>query len=85
MKNIELKTTDRAVRILIGSGLILFTMLSSVTPLGLFALLPLVATYPIFAGLYGYDPVTQWTGKELHAAVRHTEHLLKSGHSPKHG
>ena len=84
MKTNELKSTERAVRIVIGTGLIVFTMLTSVTPLGLFALLPLIATYPIFSGVYGYDPIGQWVGKEFDSAVRYSEHLLKTGHTPKH-
>ena len=84
MKTNELKSTERAIRIVIGTGLIVFTMLTSVTPLGLFALLPLIATYPIFSGVYGYDPLGQWVGKEFDSAVRYTEHLLKAGHTPKH-
>ncbi|MGD8559355.1 MAG: hypothetical protein PVG89_02380 [Gammaproteobacteria bacterium] len=84
MKTTELKTSERISRIVIGTGLIIFTMLTSAAPLGLLAVLPLVATYPIFAAIFGYDPIGQWIGKEFDGAVKFTEHLVKTGHTPKH-
>jgi hypothetical protein len=59
MKNFQLSTTQRINHILFGSVLIVFTMLSNATPLGWLAVLPLLATYPIFAGLLGLDPLTR--------------------------
>jgi len=83
MSDNQLKTSARVNRIVIGTGLIVFGMAVNVAPLGLLALIPLVATYPIFSGIYGYDPVTHWIVKEFHAVVRASEHVLK-GHTPKH-
>ncbi|KPJ94498.1 MAG: hypothetical protein AMJ55_06285 [Gammaproteobacteria bacterium SG8_15] len=84
MNHTELKLVERVSRIVIGTGLIVFTLLINVTPLGLFALLPLLATYPIFSGIYGYDPLAQWIGKEFDQLVRASERLLKHTHTPKH-
>ena len=84
MNNNQLKTSARVNRIVIGTGLIIFTMALNVVPLGLLALIPLVATYPIFAGLYGFDPLSQWVTKEFRSAVKASEHVLKTGHTPKH-
>jgi len=84
MENTELNVTERVSRIVIGTGMIIFTLAVTVTPLGLFALLPLFATYPIFSGLYGYDPVSQWIGKEFDQLVHASERFLGIGHTPKH-
>ena len=84
MKHTELNLTERASRIVIGTGLIVFTLAVNITPLGLVAVLPLLATYPIFSGIYGYDPVGQWIGKEFDQVVHASERLLHSGHTPKH-
>lgn len=84
MDSKELNVTERVSRIVIGTGLIIFTLAVNIAPLGLIALLPLLATYPIFAGLYGYDPVTYWVGKELDQLIHASERLLGIGHTPKH-
>ena len=84
MDSTELNVTERVSRIVIGTGLIIFTLVVNIAPLGLIALLPLLATYPIFAGLYGYDPVTYWVGKELDQLIHASERLLGIGHTPKH-
>ena len=84
MNNDLLKTSARVNRIVIGTGLIVFTMALPVAPLGLLALIPLIATYPIFAGLFGYDPLSQWVVKEFRYVVKASEHVLKTGHTPKH-
>ncbi|WP_455222440.1 YgaP family membrane protein [Kaarinaea lacus] len=84
MNHTELSQVERVSRIVIGTGLIVFTMLVNILPLGLFAVLPLIATYPIFSGIYGYDPVTHWIGKEFDHVVHASERLLKSAHTPKH-
>ena len=84
MNHTELTQIERVSRIVIGTGLIVFTMLVNIMPLGLFALLPLIATYPIFSGIYGYDPVARWIGKEFDQVVHASERVLKSVHTPKH-
>ena len=84
MDNTELNAVERASRIVIGTGLIVFTLAVNITPLGLLALLPLLATYPIFSGLYGYDPVGSWIGKEFGRLAHAGERLLGVGHTPKH-
>lgn len=84
MNHTELNLIERVSRIVIGTGLIVFTLLVNVTPLGLFALLPLLATYPIFSGIYGYDPLARWIGKEFDQVVHASERLLKHTHTPKH-
>lgn len=70
MNYTALTTRQRIDRILLGSALIVSTMSLTFSPLGGFALLPLVATYPIFAGIYGYDPLTDF-GKHQYSAMRH--------------
>ena len=84
MDNKELSVIERVSRIVIGTGMIVFTLVVNLIPLGLIALLPLLATYPIFAGIYGYDPVIQWIGKEFSQIVHASERLLGAGHKPKH-
>ena len=84
MAHTELKPIERVSRIVIGTGLIIFTLLVNITPLGLFAVLPLLATYPIFSGIYGHDPLARWIGREFDQLVHASERLLKSGHTPKH-
>ena len=84
MDNTELNVIERVSRIVIGTGLIVFTLSVNIIPLGLLAVLPLLATYPIFAGLYGYDPVTYWVGKEIDQLIHTSERILKSGHTPRH-
>lgn len=82
MKINELNTMQRVNRVLIGAVLIIATMVAPVTPLGLLALLPLLATYPIFAGMFGYDPLTSYleyeAGKAIHKVAGfhhgHTHH-----------
>jgi hypothetical protein len=84
MKLTELNLIERASRIVIGTGLIVFTLAVNITPLGYFAILPLLATYPIFSGIYAYDPVAQWIGKEFDQLVHVSERLFHGGHTPKH-
>ena len=79
MENHTLSNSQRFNHILAGSVLIVFTMLVNVAPLGWLALLPLVGTYPIFAGMFGYDPiigVVVQFGKSIVHAFLH--------HAPKH-
>jgi hypothetical protein len=58
----KLNMTRRISRILIGSGLIGFTMAAS-GPLGYLILLPLLAVYPLMTGLLGEDPIDGLLGR----------------------
>jgi hypothetical protein len=75
MKINELTVVQRVNRILIGAVMIIATMAVPVVPLGLLALLPLIATYPIFAGMFGYDPLSAviefQAGKAIDRAAAH--------------
>ncbi len=83
MKINELNLMQRVNRILIGSVMIIATMAAPVTPLGLLALLPLIATYPIFAGMFGYDPLTSYLEYEAGKAI-HKVADYHVGHKPRH-
>lgn len=84
MNHENLTTTQRVNRILFGAAMIVFTMAINVAPLGWFAILPLLATYPIFAGVYGSDPVTT-LARRGYVGVAHTlSHLHIGGHRSKH-
>ena len=83
MKINQLNVTQRVNRVLIGAVMIVATMAAPVTPLGLLAVLPLIATYPIFAGMFGYDPLTSYVeyeaGKAIHkSAGYHLGHTHRS-------
>ncbi|WP_455201939.1 hypothetical protein [Kaarinaea lacus] len=84
MDSTELNVIGRVSRIVVGTGLIVFTLVVNFTPLGLFALLPLLATYPIFTGIYGYDPVSQWIDKEFAQILQVSERFFGRGHTPRH-
>ena len=79
----ELNTVQRVNRVLIGAVMIIATMAAPVAPLGLLALLPLIATYPIFAGMFGYDPLTSYLEFEAGKAI-HKVADLHTGHKPRH-
>lgn len=65
IKQTELSTTSRVIRIVAGSILIGITM-NATGQLGFLALLPLLAIYPIATGLVGEDPLdnlfARWKG-----------------------
>ena len=84
MKYENLNVGQRLNRILLGFALILFTMLASAAPLGWYAILPLLATYPIFTGIYGNDPVVEFAGKRIAGIAHLLEHLHIGGHRSKH-
>jgi len=67
----NLSAGSRAVRLVIGAALIAEVMTTGQTPLGLLAVLPLLAIVPIFTGLTGWDPI-----KELCREERITQCLL---------
>ncbi|KPJ95803.1 MAG: hypothetical protein AMJ53_02000 [Gammaproteobacteria bacterium SG8_11] len=79
----ELSVLQRVNRVLIGAVMIIATMAAPIAPLGWLAVLPLIATYPIFAGMFGYDPVTSFleyeAGKAIHRVAEY--HV---GHKPHH-
>ena len=79
----ELTVMQRVNRVLIGAVMIIATMVAPVTPLGWLALLPLIATYPIFAGMFGYDPLTSFFEYEAGKAI-HRVAGLHMGHKPRH-
>ena len=78
MNTYKLSNNERINRIGVGAVLIIFTMMTPVAPLGWLAILPLIATLPIFCGLFGYDPVSKFVGKEVshlvHAITHHGTH-----------
>ena len=53
----NLDASSRGVRVLVGAGLIIYTMTSPAYPLAWLALLPLLAVYPIFSAITAWDPV----------------------------
>lgn len=57
--------SDRVVRIVAGLGLVFSVTLQS-GPVGLAAVLPLIAIYPLMTGVVGWDPVMHLfaTGKQ---------------------
>lgn len=58
LKTVEnLTTGSRVLRTVAGTALIVFTMSSSVTPLGWLAVLPLIAIYPMFTAITGWSPL----------------------------
>ena len=83
MKINELTVMQRINRVLIGAVMIIATMLAPVAPLGLLAVLPLIATYPIFAGMFGFDPLTSYLEYEAGKAI-HRVAGFHVGHKPRH-
>jgi hypothetical protein len=55
----NLTTGSRAARLIIGTTLIAEVLTTSTAPLGALALLPLLAIYPVFTGLTGWDPIKE--------------------------
>ena len=85
MMNYEnLSVSQRLNRILFGAAMIIFTMLASATPLGWFAILPLLATYPIFTGIYGTDPVVEFARQRVAGIAHAVSHLHIGGHGSRH-
>ena len=80
----NLTVSQRLNRILFGAALIIFTMLASATPLGWLAILPLLATYPIFTGVYGFDPVADFARAGVAGMAHVVSHLHIGGHRSKH-
>jgi hypothetical protein len=55
----NMSNTERAIRIIVGLALTYSVALHTGT-LGLAAILPLVAVYPVMTGIIGWDPVYNW-------------------------
>lgn len=53
----NLPTASRVIRGVIGAGLIAFVLTTPEAPLGWYALLPLLAVYPMFTAIIGWDPI----------------------------
>lgn len=85
MNTQELNIHERINRIGLGAVLIVFTMLVPVAPLGWLAILPLIATLPIFAGMFGYDPVSRFVRKEITHFAHEISHYHSGSHRPHHG
>jgi len=83
MKIQELTVVQRVNRVLIGAVMIIVTMLVPFAPLGWLAVLPLLATYPIFTGMFGYDPLTSYLEHEASKAIHNVSGY--HGHRPHHG
>lgn len=85
MNTQELNIHARVNRIGIGALLILFTMLAPAGPLGWLAVLPLIGTLPIFAGMFGYDPVSEFVHREFTHLAQAVRHHYSDSHRPHHG
>jgi hypothetical protein len=48
---------SRAMRALIGAGLVAYVMITPQAPLGWYAVLPLLAVYPLFTAITAWDPI----------------------------
>ena len=83
MNTFKLNNIERINHVAVGVVLIVFTMLAPAAPLGWLAILPLIATLPIFCGLFGYDPVSKFVSKE----ISHLAHAIShhGTHRPHHG
>ena len=56
--NVEnLPKISRVIRGMFGAGLIAFVLTTPAAPLGWYAILPLLAIYPIFTAITGWDPI----------------------------
>ena len=64
----NLDNQSRAVRALLGAGLIAVVMTTPEAPLGWYAVLPLLAIFPIFTAITGWDPVKAFF---RHATISH--------------
>lgn len=84
MYNENLTLSQRMNRILLGAALIVVTMLINALPLGMYALLPLLATYPIFTGIYGNDPVLQIIREGVSRVTDALGHVHVPNHRSKH-
>lgn len=79
----ELNVVQRVNRVLVGAVMIIATMLAPFAPLGWLAVVPLLATYPIFAGMFGFDPLTAYFEREAGKAI-HKLGSYHGGHTPHH-
>jgi len=64
----NITNSDRVVRIAAGLGLALSVSLHT-SPLGMAALLPLIAIYPMMTGVVGWDPIVKYIAtRKQHSA-----------------
>lgn len=61
--------SNRAVRIVAGLGLV-FSVSLQTGPIGLAAILPLIAIYPIFTGVVGWDPIVSYFANRQQLLVK---------------
>ena len=61
--------SNRVVRTVVGLGLIFSVGLQS-GPLGIAAILPLIAIYPIMTGVLGWDPIAEYFAVRKPQAVK---------------
>lgn len=66
------------VEVLVGAALIGITMTTSATPLGGFAVLPLIGIVPILFGIYGVQtPILKTVSKGYHYVREHAVHAIE--------
>jgi len=61
-------SVNRIANVIVGSGLILATMLTSAAPLGVLAVLPLIGAALVLVGVYGESPVSGLASTAANAA-----------------
>ena len=61
-------SVNRLANVIVGSGLIITTMLASAAPLGVLAVLPLIGAALVLVGVYGESPVSGLATKAASAA-----------------
>lgn len=66
----NITNTDRVIRIIAGLGLI-YSVTLQTGALGLTALLPLIAIYPIITGVFGWDPVVKFISYRKLQSAKH--------------
>ncbi|WP_455208437.1 hypothetical protein [Kaarinaea lacus] len=59
---------NRIANVVVGSGLIVTTMLANVAPLGVMAVLPLIGAALVLVGVYGENPISGVATKAATAA-----------------
>ena len=65
----NITNSDRVVRIVAGLGMVFSVTLQS-GPIGVAAILPLIAIYPIMTGVVGWDPIVKFfTNRKQHSVT----------------
>jgi hypothetical protein len=60
---------NRIANVVVGSGLIIATMIASAAPLGVMAVLPLIGATLVLVGVYGESPISGLATKAASAAT----------------